>query len=98
MNAELPLGLPPAEDEGAHEAALAHLLRAGGPRSADDIEQTADAAIAAYDGDAKALVKALLAAYAVAIGEAERLSQLISRGYTRGGVNHSYRHGLSDAR
>jgi hypothetical protein len=88
MNAELPLGLPPVEAENSHEAALTHLLRDGGPRSADDIEVTADAAIAAYGGDAKALVKALLLAYATMTGEAERLAQLVSRGYTRGGVDH----------
>ena len=90
MTAELPLGLPPVEADGGHETALAHLLRDGGPRSVDDIEQTAVAAIAAYDGDAKALVKALLIAYAAMTGEAERLAQLVSRGYTRGSLGAGY--------
>jgi hypothetical protein len=94
MNAELPLGLPPvASDERDRTAALAELLRDGGPRSADDIALTADAAIAAFGGDTAAVVRALLAAYAEAAEEAERLSQLVSRGYTRGGVDHSHRYG-----
>ena len=88
MNAELPLGLPPvASDEHDRAAALADLLRDGGPRSADDIALTADAVIAAFAGDTGAVVRALLAAYADATEEAERLSQLVSRGYTRGAID-----------
>jgi hypothetical protein len=88
MNAELPLGLPPvAADEHDRAALLADLLRDGGPRSANDIALTADAVIAAFGGDTGAVVRALLAAYSEAAEEAERLSLLVSRGYTRGALN-----------
>jgi hypothetical protein len=48
------------------------------------LDQEADAAIAACDGDVRAALKAALVANSFLIAEVEELSRAVSVGYTRG--------------
>ena len=53
------------------------------PTESDDLEASAEALIAACDGDARSAVRTLLVAVSYLEAEVERLAEAVSRGYVR---------------